>query len=218
MPPKPKHSKEEIVEAAFELARERGIDAVTAREVGNRLGSSVAPIFTVCNNMEELREEVRKLAKQRYQEYMADIFDYSPAFKEFGMRWVRFASEEPNLYRLLFLTKQSDESSYTHFRKEFESILTPLIGEIMRTFGLSEKDAVDLFDRMAVFANGLAAFVITDSESFSEERVSQSISQVCISLVITYKLRDETLDLPTANNMAKVAISSNLPQKKTKET
>ena len=37
MPPKPKYTKEEIVNAAYELTREKGIDAVVAREVGKRL-------------------------------------------------------------------------------------------------------------------------------------------------------------------------------------
>ena len=34
MPPRPKYTKEEIVDAAFELTREKGIDSVVAREVG----------------------------------------------------------------------------------------------------------------------------------------------------------------------------------------
>ena len=80
MPPKPKYTKEEIVSAAYELTREKGIDAVVAREVGKRLNTSASPIFTVWNSMEELREEVWKLAKQKYQEYMSGIFDYTPAF------------------------------------------------------------------------------------------------------------------------------------------
>lgn len=218
MPPKPRYTKDEVVGAAFALTRERGIGAVTAREVGKRLGASVAPIFTVCGSMEQLREEVRTLARQAYRKYMEGIFDYSPAFKEFGMRWVRFAAEEPNLYRLLFLVKQEEESPYTHFRKEFAGILTPLIGEIMGAFDLPEEDAVGLFDQMAVFANGLAAFVITDGSSFSEAQVSQSISQVCISLVIGDKLRRGTIDMPTARAMAQVAASGAFPRKKQEKT
>ena len=54
MPPRPKYTKEEIVDAAFELTREKGIDSVVAREVGKRLNTSSSPIFTVWNSMEEL--------------------------------------------------------------------------------------------------------------------------------------------------------------------
>lgn len=109
MPPKPKYTKEEIVNAAYELTREKGIDAVVAREVGKRLNISSSHIFTVWNSMDELREEVRKLAKQRYQAYMADVFDYSPSFKEFGMRWVGFA--EPYDYI------RQRHRSFCHYRQ-----------------------------------------------------------------------------------------------------
>lgn len=214
MPPKPKYTKEEIVNAAYELTREKGIDAVVAREVGKRLNTSSSPIFTVWNSMDELKEEVRKLAKQKYQAYMADIFDYSPSFKEFGMRWVGFAAEEPNLYRLLFLSQGNEHSPYIRFKQEFESIINPLVEEIMKTFGLSEGNAEKLLNRMLIFANGIAAFVITDKDSFSKEAVSHDLSQVCIGIVITDKLRDGTMDISAAKKMAESSVSGITPQKK----
>ena len=54
MPPKARFSKEEIVSMALQITREHGIGAVTARELGARLGSSARPIFTVFQNMEEV--------------------------------------------------------------------------------------------------------------------------------------------------------------------
>ena len=214
MPPKPKYTKEEIVNAAYELTREKGIDAVVAREVGKRLNTSSSPIFTLWHSMDELREEVRKLAKQKYQAYIADIFDYSPSFKEFGMRWVGFAAEEPNLYRLLFLSQGNEHSPYVRFKQEFESVINPLVEEIIKTFGLSQADAEDLLNRMLIFANGIAAFVITDKDSFSKEAVSHDLSQVCIGIVITDKLRDGTMDMSAAKALAESSACGITPQKK----
>ena len=102
MPPKPKFTREEIVLAAYDMAAARGIDAVMAREVGKAMGSTARPIFTVFSGMDELKEEVRALAMRRCLEDLSGAFDYEPAFKEFGMRWVRFALEQPHLYSLLF--------------------------------------------------------------------------------------------------------------------
>ena len=56
MPPKAKFTRDEILEMAFQIAKEEGIDAVTARELGSRLGSSARPIFTVFENMDEVKE------------------------------------------------------------------------------------------------------------------------------------------------------------------
>ena len=214
MPPKPKYTKGEIVNAAFDLTREKGIDAVVAREVGKRLNTSSSPIYTIWSSMEELKEDVRKLAIQKYRQYMADIFDYFPSFKEFGMRCVRFAAEEPNLFRLLFLTKREEHSPYVRFKQEFESIFIPLVEEIMSQFELSKSDAEDLLSQMIIFANGIAAYVLTDENSFSKETVSRDLSQVCIGIVLTKKLRDGSMDLPVAEALANSYDYATIPQKK----
>lgn len=201
MPPKPKYTKEEIVNAAYELTREKGIEAVVAREVGKRLNTSSSPVFTAWSSMDELKEEVWKMAKKKYQQYMADIFDYSPAFKEFGMRCVGFAAQEPNLFRLIFLSKRDEHSPYVRFQQEFGSIFTPLVEEIGKSFELPKAEAEDLLNQMIIFANGIASFVLTDTESFSKEAVSRHLSQVCIGIVLANRLRNGTMDLRTAKEM-----------------
>ena len=45
MPPKPKFTKDEIVDAALDIVSRDGVEAMTAREVGERLGSSARPIL-----------------------------------------------------------------------------------------------------------------------------------------------------------------------------
>ena len=214
MPPKPKDTKEELVAAAYEITRHKGIDAVVAREVGKCLNTSSSPIFTIWSSMEELREEVRSLAKEKYREYMADIFDYSPSFKEFGMRCVSFAAEEPNLFRMLFLTKGKEHSPYARFKQEFEGIFIPLVEEIMSQFELSKSDAENLLNEMIIFANGISAYVITDKSSFSKEAVSRHLSRVCIGIVLADKLRDGSLDLEETQEMLNSYDFAILPQKK----
>ena len=51
MPPKPKFTREQVVDAALELVSKKGIEALTARELGAQLGSSACPIFTAFKNM-----------------------------------------------------------------------------------------------------------------------------------------------------------------------
>jgi DNA-binding transcriptional regulator YbjK len=70
MPPKVKFQKEEIVQAALNIARKKSIDAVTAREVAAELNVSPRPIFTYYESMDSLRSDVYDQAKQRYREYI----------------------------------------------------------------------------------------------------------------------------------------------------
>ena len=39
MPPKPKYTKEEIINAALDMVREKGADSLTARDLGAKLGT-----------------------------------------------------------------------------------------------------------------------------------------------------------------------------------
>lgn len=52
MPPKPKFTREEIVAAALQVVRTRGLEALTTREIAAELGTSTRPIFTYFESME----------------------------------------------------------------------------------------------------------------------------------------------------------------------
>ena len=67
MPPKCKFTKEEIIQAAFEMVRTEGFSELTARALGGRLGSSPKPIFSIFTSMEEVQEEVIGAAKSCMQ-------------------------------------------------------------------------------------------------------------------------------------------------------
>ena len=55
MPPKPKFTREEVAKTAFDIVKKEGLSALTARELGSRLGTSARPIFTLFKSMEEVK-------------------------------------------------------------------------------------------------------------------------------------------------------------------
>ena len=96
MPPRVRFRKEEIIDAALRIARSRGIDAVTAREVAGELRVSVGPIFTWFETMQQLRTEVYELAKVCYREYIERGLAGPVPFLGVGQESIRFAREEPD--------------------------------------------------------------------------------------------------------------------------
>ena len=50
MPPKPKFTKEDIVEAAFNIVREQGWEALTQRSIAQKLNASIGPIYSSLSN------------------------------------------------------------------------------------------------------------------------------------------------------------------------
>ena len=93
MPPKPKFTRDEIINKALEIVKTDGADALTARELGKRLGTSSSPVFTSFKDMEELKNAVRKKAESIFESYMAVAETFNPAYKKRGMQWIKRSEE-----------------------------------------------------------------------------------------------------------------------------
>ena len=148
MPPKPKFTKEAIIEAALELVSEKGMSALTSRDLGSRLGSSARPIFTVFNSMEEVQEEVKKAAIKRFESYAEKAIHYTPAFKQIGMQMILFAKEEPKLYQLGFMIENHNNHSFDDIYERLGDVAIQCVDVIQKDYGLSEADAKKLFEHV----------------------------------------------------------------------
>lgn len=200
MPPKARFTRDKIEDAAYALAKEKGIDAVAAREVAKSMGMTVTPIFTYFSGMEELKSSVLERARKEFVEYLRGSLNYSPAFKEFGLRWMRYARENPNLFRML-MRSGDGPSSLLDILDYFSEILEPITKEIARTFHVSHTDASALVRHMVVYTNGLTGFLLQGDDTFTEEQLSVALSQVCISLAVRAKIVDGTITLSAAKDI-----------------
>lgn len=70
MPPKVKFTKDEIIQAALNVARVKGASSVSTRDIAAELQVSTRPIFTYFDTMEEVRAEIRKAAEVVYERYV----------------------------------------------------------------------------------------------------------------------------------------------------
>ena len=178
MPPKPKFIKEEIAAAALALVKEQGVEALTARNLGNRLGASARPIFTVFKSMEEVKWAARELALQEFEGYFADFASYTPAFKHIGMQMVSYAIHEPELFKLLFMQEHPRGVSFDSYLSELGSMSEISICLIRRDYQLSEEEARTLFVQMWVHTFGLGALCAMKVCDFSEAEIAEKLGQV----------------------------------------
>lgn len=178
MPPKPKFTKEEIINTAFEMVRTGGINALTAREVGKALGTSSSPIFTVFKDMEELKTQVSIKAKSLFDDYMKVAENFNPAYKMRGMQWVKFAREEPRLFNLLFMQKNDKSGTFDEsmdvipFGKEDDLKI------IMRDYRADRSRAEHLFRQMWIYTYGMCVLSAEGVCSFSDEEVALQLGEI----------------------------------------
>lgn len=176
MPPKPKFTKEEVIATAIALIAEKGMQGFSAREIAEKLGTSVSPIFTAFGSMEALETEVREAVMCRFNSRLKKAADYNPAFKEVGAQMVRFAKEEPNLFKMLFMTENAGEKMPDIIFGSLGEMEDACIGYIMRDYHLNREDAVILFQHVWTYTYGICAMCACGVCVFPEDELFSRLS------------------------------------------
>ena len=194
MPPKVKFQKEEIVQAALNVVSKKGADAVTAREVAAELGVSTRPIFTWFDTMEELKAEIFALAKGRYREYIERGLTERIPFLGVWKQYLYFAKNEPELYKLLFLTRPDSVSGGAMEALKFSQDLTR--ESLMRIYNMDAATADCYFRDMWLVAFSFATLVVTDDCPYTDEEMLAVGTEISLSICKAYK---EIPGLPEGN-------------------
>ncbi len=184
MPPKCKFTREQVVEAALAVTRAQGAEAVTARSVAAGLGASPKVIFSLFRNMEELQAEVLRAADSLYRRRISEGMSSGeyPPYKGSGMAYVRFAREEKQLFRLLFMRDRSSET----IGEDRESV-RPQLELIEKNLGLDE-DAAYLFHlEMWLYVHGIAAMFATSYLDWDMALVSRMLTDGFLGLRLRYE-------------------------------
>ena len=179
MPPKARFTKEMIIDAAYDLAKEQGMEAVAAREVAKRLNMTVTPIFGSFTNMAELKQRVYDRARREFLSFLRGALDTAPAYREFALRWIQYAGENPNFYRMLMTQEGTEQEPLTELIRE---LLPPLTREITDTFALSQEKAKEILEYLVIYANGIASFRLRGTEPLPQPEIARGVTRLCTAL------------------------------------
>lgn len=180
MPPKVKYSRDKIIAAATELVRAEGMSALTARALGHRMYCSVVPIFSVFENMEELRAEVVRQAKRIYDEYIDEGLKQQLPFKGAGLKYIEFARHEPNLFRVLFMSENRGGMDNFMLLDDNNS---KIVGALIDTWALDEETARTLHKDITIYTHGIAVLCATNSCAFTDGEISERLTFAFTSML-----------------------------------
>ena len=176
MPPKPKCTREDIIKAAFDMTREKGIESVAARELGKRLGTSATPIFTHFKNMHEVAVEVRRLAIQEYNKFISEALNYTPVFKQYVIQLIEFAKKEPKLFQVIYMRESNESQRFDDIFYELGDSVDICIEVIQRDYGLTRDDAYKLFRQVWMHTFSICVFEANNIYHFSNDEISELLS------------------------------------------
>lgn len=183
MAPKYKFTKEEMVEAALRVVRTKGIGGLTAKTMADELGTSTQPIFTSFGSMEGIKREIFAAAVRVYDGYTDAGLKAEVPFFGVGMQYIRFAREEPELYRLLFLSRETDLSAI----KSMEHLQQLVRPTLMRIYHMTSQEADFYFRSLWLVVHSLSTLIVTGDCPYSDQEIGQVLTGVSISICKSIK-------------------------------
>ncbi len=179
MPPRPRITKDEIVDAAVRLVRTAGAEKLNARTLAASLGCSTQPVFSNFATMDELRLAVVAKADALCGEFVrAEIARGKfPPYKASGMAYIRFAAEETELFKLLYMRDRTGEAENGPHKltEQMEAL-------VQSNTGLSAPSAHLFHLEMWAFVHGIAAMIATGFAKPESELISRMLSDAYLGM------------------------------------
>lgn len=168
MPPKARITQEMILDAAFEIIRDSGVETVNARTVAQKLHCSTQPVMYHFKTIEELKRAVYTKADAFHSAYIMEMHGNHP-LKDIGLNYIRFAVRERNLFRFLF---QSNEFSGTNISELIcAEELQPVLALLSQAAAISTEQAGIVFRSLFLIAHGYASMFANNEMEYDEQTV-----------------------------------------------
>lgn len=182
MPPKKIVTKEQILDAAMEITRNSGIDAVTARSIAAALGVSTHPIFTYFDTINSIKDDVLVRARVLYHEYILQGLDEKIPFLGVGHQFLILAKNEPELFKMLFFKTTPDGKKHAY--DEFEFTLSLVVESVMKIYNVDKHTAECYYRNLWLMSLSFATLIVTGNCTYTDEEMLLILTQTSLA---TYK-------------------------------
>ena len=170
MPPKTRITRDMIIDAAVAVVRESGFENVNARTVSQQLHCSTQPVMYHFATIESLKRAAYAQADHLHSEYMMTISPGQDPVLGIGLNYIRFAVEEPQLFRFLFQSGYAEENSLLEMIDSEE--LVPILAAMQEGAGLSMEKTKEVFLTVALFAHGYASIIANNALEYDEKLIA----------------------------------------------
>lgn len=166
MPPTVRFTRDAVLNAACQLMRREGMEALNARAIAKELGGSTQPIFRLFTNMEDLHRELILYVTRQFQTHAeADMAQSDSPYIQLCTTYLLYGRDEPELFKLLFMRDRVSEGQYSD-QTNFDLVFNILKKETP----LDDKTALRFFERTWLFIHGLAVCIATKYIPCQDER------------------------------------------------
>lgn len=173
MPPKPKITREMILDAAWEIARAQGAEYINARTVAARLNCSTQPVLYHFDHIEDIRREICLRADAYHTQCLMAQDGADNPLITMGLNYIRFAVREKPLFRLLFQSDSFRVQSLTELIDQPE--LVPVLEMFREEAGLTLAQTKTVFRTVFLLVHGYASMLANNAMTCDEAEISSTL-------------------------------------------
>ena len=188
MPAKTKVTKEMVIDAAFEVTRTEGAENVNARTVSQKLGCSTQPVMYHFATIKDMKRAVYTKLDWFHTEYLMNVNPQEDVMLGIGLNYIRFAVEEPNLFRFLFQSGFAVENNLLEMIDSEE--LTPVILAMQEAMNLNMEQTKDVFITLALLVHGYASIIVNNALEYDEELIKVHLERAYKGAILA--IQEET--------------------------
>ena len=187
MPPKTQFTKEAIINTALKITEEEGLKALSARKIAEKMGSSIAPIYTTFKTMADLEREIFKEIKDILLDYTNKSYTEIPSLN-IGVGYIFFAREHKKLFEIFFHKgsqfKDVFEDFYSDIDKRFKKL--PFFKDI------TKEERQKIIKKLWIITHGMACLVsIGLLEDDSDENIISMLQDAGGDLIIAANIESK---------------------------
>lgn len=178
-------TKDQILNAAYEVVATEGFSKFTARNIANKMKCSTQPIYLEFKNMDDLKEELFERIHQYLAEEVFPVVHTKNTIVDLALNYIHFATNESKLYRALYLEeygggKRMQEFSYKYFFN--------VVKKDPDYANLTDEEINSLHMGTWIVATGIAALMTSGIIHPTDEQIEQLMKDAIAQIMESGKL------------------------------
>ena len=178
-----------VLEAAFSLLDEGGINAVIIKPIAAKLECSTQPISWLFGSMTGLRKELYYYCGKKMwaniEEEMKGL-DAVHAFFQTGIHYITVACEHPNVFRFMTVDNPKDTigEDITGGKSMFSMQMNPISVEVLsKEYNVSKEKIGQVVQNMVIYTHGLSVMMMWDDFKMPKDEAIQMVYDMGVKLL-----------------------------------
>lgn len=178
-----------ILSCAIKMLKEKGINSINARSLAKELKCSTQPIYNSFNGMDDLKNKLLEASLQIYENKIEDAIKENKNFtyKAMGLTYIKFAIEEKELFKFLFMRDRSKEINLNDEDFSFKES----IKLIMKNNNFSYNNAYFVHVSLWIYVHGIASQFATNYINWDINVIDKMLTHQYLAIIEHVKKEGE---------------------------